>query len=68
MSVPAMSDPLSKSATATEIAHAIAGGKVKAAAVIDATLQRIAASEPTINAFTDIVAEAQERMTFLAGR
>ncbi len=52
-----MSDPLSKSATATEIAHAIAGGKVKAAAVIDATLQRIAASEPTINAFTDIVAE-----------
>jgi len=57
MSVPAMSDPLSKSATATEIAHAIAGGKVKAAAVIDATLQRIAASEPTINAFTDIVAE-----------
>ena len=52
-----MSDPLSKTATATEIVRAIAGGKVKAAAVIDATLQRIAASEPTINAFTDIVAE-----------
>ncbi|MSP74648.1 MAG: AtzE family amidohydrolase [Rhodospirillaceae bacterium] len=52
-----MSDPLSKSATATEIAHAIAGGKVRAAAVIDATLKRIAASEPTINAFTDVVAE-----------
>ena len=32
MSVPAMSDPLSKAATATEIARAIAGGKVKAAA------------------------------------
>ncbi len=52
-----MSDPLSKSATAGEIVRAIAGGKVKAAAVIDATLKRIAASEPTINAFTDIVAE-----------
>ncbi len=57
MSVPAMSDPLSKAATATEIARAIAGGTVKAAAVIDATLQRIAAAEPTVNAFTDIVAE-----------
>jgi AtzE family amidohydrolase len=52
-----MSDPLSKAATATEIARAIAGGKVKAAAVIDATLKRIVASEPTINAFTDVVAE-----------
>lgn len=57
MSVPAMSDPLSKAATAAEIARAIAGGKVKAAAVIDATLKRIAAAEPTVNAFTDIVAE-----------
>jgi len=52
-----MSDPLSKTATATEIVRAIAGGKAKAAAVIDATLKRIAASEPTINAFTDVVAE-----------
>ena len=32
-------------------------GKVKASAVIDATLKRIAAAEPTINAFTDVVAE-----------
>ena len=52
-----MSDPLSKSATATEIAAAVRSGKVKAAAVIDATLKRIAASEPMINAFTDVVAE-----------
>ena len=52
-----MSDPLSKSATATGIAAAVMSGKVKAAAVIDATLKRIAASEPTINAFTDVVAE-----------
>ncbi len=52
-----MSDPLSKAATATEIARAVAGGKVKAIAVIDATLKRIAASEPTINAFIDVVAE-----------
>ena len=52
-----MSDPLSKTATAAEIAHAVSGGTVKAAAVIDATLKRIAAAEPTINAFTDVVAE-----------
>ena len=52
-----MSDPLSKAATATEIAGAVMSGKVRAAAVIDATLNRIAASEPTINAFTDVVAE-----------
>ena len=53
----AMNDPLSKAATATEIAGAVMSGKVKAAAVIDATLKRIAASEPSVNAFTDIVAE-----------
>ncbi|MEI7870731.1 MAG: AtzE family amidohydrolase [Alphaproteobacteria bacterium] len=52
-----MSDPLSKSATATEIAGAVMSGKVKASAVIDATLKRIAAAEPTINAFTDVVGE-----------
>ena len=52
-----MSDPLSKAATATEIAGAVMSKKVKASAVIDATLKRIAAAEPTVNAFTDIVAE-----------
>ena len=52
-----MSDPLSKTATATEIAGAVMSGKVKASAVIDATLKRIEATESTINAFTDIVAE-----------
>ena len=52
-----MSDPLSKEATATEIAGAVMSGKVKAAAVIDATLKRIEAADPTINAFTDVVAE-----------
>ena len=36
-----MSDPLSKAATATEIAGAVMSGRVKAAAVIDATLKRI---------------------------
>ena len=51
-----MSDPLSKAATATEIAGAVMSGKVKAAAVIDSTLKRIEAAEPTINAFTDVVA------------
>jgi len=48
---------LSKSATAAEIARTVASGKVKASAVIDATLARIEAAEPTVNAFTDIVAE-----------
>lgn len=52
-----MSDPLSKAATAGEIARAVSGGKVKAAAVIDAALKRIAEAEPTVNAFTDIMAE-----------
>ena len=51
-----MTDPLSKAATATEISGAVMSGKVKAAAVIDATLKRIEAAEPTINAFTDVVA------------
>ena len=52
----AIADPLSKDATASEIARAVMAGKVKAAAVIEATLTRIATSEPTINAFTDVVA------------
>ncbi|MDI1286791.1 MAG: AtzE family amidohydrolase [Reyranella sp.] len=52
-----MSDPLSKAATATEIAAAVRSGKAKATAVIEATLKRIEKSEPTINAFTDVVAE-----------
>jgi AtzE family amidohydrolase len=52
-----MSDPLSKAATATEIAGAVMSGKVKATAVIDAALKRIEAAEPTINAFTDVVAD-----------
>ena len=39
-----MSDPLTKTATATEIAGAVMSGKVKAAAVIDATLKRIEAA------------------------
>ena len=51
-----MTDPLSKAATATEISGAVMSGKVKAAAVIDATLKRIEAAEPTVNAFTDVVA------------
>lgn len=56
-----MNDPLSKSASATEIAGAVMSGKVKAAAVVDATLKRIEAAEPKINAFTDVVAERAAR-------
>jgi AtzE family amidohydrolase len=52
-----MSDPLSKAATAGEITRGIAAGKVKASAVVDAALKRIAATEPTVNAFTDLLAE-----------
>ncbi len=52
-----MSDPLSKAATAAEIARAVAGGKVKASAVIEAALTRIDVTESTVNAFTDVVAE-----------
>lgn len=56
MSVPAMTDPLSKQTTATDIARAVMSGKVKASAVVEATLTRIETSEPTINAFTDVLA------------
>lgn len=52
-----MMDVLSKAATAADIARAVSSGKVKASAVIEATLKRIAEAEPTVNAFTDIVAE-----------
>ena len=52
-----MSDILSKSASAAEIARAVMSGKVKAVAVVDAALKRISAAEPTVNAFTDILAE-----------
>ena len=57
MSDPQTADPLSKAATATEIAAAVMTGKTRAAAVVDATLKRIAAAEPAINAFTDILAD-----------
>jgi AtzE family amidohydrolase len=65
-----MSDPLSKAATAVEIARAVAGGKVKASAVVEAAMKRIEASEPTVNAFTDLLAErARKRAAAIdAGR
>jgi AtzE family amidohydrolase len=57
-----MSDPLSKVATAAEIARAVSAGKIKAAAVVHEVLSRIALYEPTVNAFTDVLAErAQKR-------
>lgn len=56
-----MSDVLSKQATATGIARAVASGKAKAVEVVDAALKRIAAAEPTVNAFTDIVAERAKK-------
>ena len=56
-----MNDPLSKAATAAEIARAVSTGKVTASAVVDAALARIKAAEPTVNAFTDIVAERAKK-------
>ena len=56
-----MTDILSKAATASEIARAVMSGKAKASAVIDAALKRIEAAEPTVNAFTDIVAARARR-------
>ncbi|MCX7365545.1 MAG: amidase family protein, partial [Alphaproteobacteria bacterium] len=56
-----MSDVLSKSATATEIARAVASGKAKAVDVVEAALKRIAAAEPTVNAFTDIVGDRAKK-------
>jgi 1-carboxybiuret hydrolase len=62
-----MTDPLSKQATASEIARAVMSGKVKASAVIEATLTRIETSEPTVNAFTDVLA-ARARRRALRGK
>lgn len=56
-----MSDLLSKAATAAEIARAVSSGKMKASAIIEATLERIEAAEPTVNAFTDIVVDRARR-------
>jgi AtzE family amidohydrolase len=56
-----MTDILSKAATAAEIARAVASGRAKASAVIEATLRRIEAAEPIVNAFTDIVADRARR-------
>jgi aspartyl-tRNA(Asn)/glutamyl-tRNA(Gln) amidotransferase subunit A len=44
-------------ASAAEIAAAVAAGRAGAAEVIDAALARIAARNPTLNAFTAVVAE-----------
>src|SRR5215468_1873415 len=44
-------------ASALDIASAVATGEVTASAVIEAALARIAAHNPTLNAFTDVAAE-----------
>jgi len=54
-------DPLSKAATAAEIARAVASGEVTATAVVHEALSRIALYEPTVNAFTDVVADRARR-------
>ncbi|MEA2857836.1 MAG: 1-carboxybiuret hydrolase [Methylobacteriaceae bacterium] len=45
------------SASAAEIAAKIVSGAINARAVVDATLARIAALDPRVNAFSDVVAE-----------
>src|SRR4051794_34969189 len=42
---------------ASEIAHAVLGRKMSALAAVDAALARIAAHDPVLNSFTDVVAE-----------
>ena len=44
-------------ASATEIAEAVASGRIKATAVVEATLARIAARDGILNAFTAVTAE-----------
>ena len=56
-----MSDPLSKQATARDIARAVMSRKARASDVIEATLKRIEQTEPAVNAFTDVVADRARR-------
>jgi aspartyl-tRNA(Asn)/glutamyl-tRNA(Gln) amidotransferase subunit A len=56
-----MNDPLSKQATATDIARAVMSRKVKATAVVEAALTRIETGEPAVNAFTDVLGERARR-------
>src|SRR5947209_9493073 len=49
------------SASATEIASKVSSGAMSARAVIDATLARIAALDPKVNAFTDVTADRAGR-------
>ena len=42
---------------ASEIAHAVAGGKIAALSVTDAALARIAEHNPALNSFTDVVVD-----------
>jgi len=44
-------------ASAAEIAAAVSGGRVSACTVVEATLKRIGARDPMVNAFTDVTAE-----------
>jgi aspartyl-tRNA(Asn)/glutamyl-tRNA(Gln) amidotransferase subunit A len=56
-----VTDILSKAATASEIARAVMSRHVKASDVVEAALARIDAAEPTVNAFTDVVAQRARR-------
>src|SRR5438105_9874310 len=57
-----MTDALHDTASAAEIAAAVRTGAVTAGLVLEATLARIAARNPAINAFTAVVSErARER-------
>jgi aspartyl-tRNA(Asn)/glutamyl-tRNA(Gln) amidotransferase subunit A len=51
-----MTDPLSATASAVEIAEEVRAGRVKARAVAEAALARIAQHNPALGAFTDVTA------------
>jgi AtzE family amidohydrolase len=52
-----MTDPLSAAASAADIAAAVRAGRVRAADVVRAALERIAARDPAYNAFTAVTGE-----------
>jgi len=52
-----MIDPLAANAEACHIAQAVRAGTVSAEAVIEAALQRISVTNPTLNAFTAVISD-----------
>ena len=52
-----MTDPTGPWASAADIADAVSKGSIRAVAVAEAALARIAAANPVLGAYTDVTAE-----------